>query len=129
MMTRMDASDAWQWALAIFLLLTAIGLIVVLLRASGTLDRINKLLDGITPELVPMLGKVSTSIDHVNDELDKVGTITNSAVDATEKVDHSVRAVSEAISKPAKAAAGVSAGIKHGLGSFKTKRDQRGGVV
>jgi uncharacterized protein YoxC len=91
MMTRMDASDAWQWALAIFLLLTAIGLIVVLLRASGTLDRINKLLDGITPELVPMLGKVSTSIDHVNDELDKVGTITNSAVDATEKVDHSVR--------------------------------------
>ena len=114
-MTRMDASDAWQWALAVFLLLTAIGLIVVLLRASGTLDRINKLLDGVTPEIVPML--------------DKVGTITNSAVDATEKVDHSVRAVSEAISKPAKAAAGVSAGIKHGLGSFKTKRDQRGGVV
>ena len=35
-----------------------------------------------------MLGKVSMSLDHVNDELEKVGTITNCAVDATEKVDH-----------------------------------------
>jgi uncharacterized protein YoxC len=129
MIAAMSSSEAWQWALAIFLLLTAIGLIIVLLRASGTLDRVNVLLDGVTPEIVPMLGKVSTSIDHVNDELEKVGTITDSAVDATEKVDHSVRAVSEAISKPAKAAAGVSAGIKQGLGSLKTKRDERGGVV
>ena len=125
----MDASDAWQWALALFLILTAVGLLIVLLRASGTLDRVNVLLDGVTPEIVPLLGKVSTSVDHVNDELEKVGTVTDSAVDATQKVDHSVRAVSEAISKPAKAAAGASAGLKHGLQSFKTRRDQRGGVV
>ena len=31
------ASDAWRYALAVFLILTAIGLVIVLLRLSGTL--------------------------------------------------------------------------------------------
>ena len=81
------ASDAWQYALAVFLILTAIGLVIVLLRLSGTLQRINLALDGVFGEVVPMLGKVSVSLDHVNDELEKVGHITDSAVDATDKVD------------------------------------------
>ena len=95
------ASDAWQYALAVFLILTAIGLVIVLLRFSGTLQRINTALDGVVAEVVPMLGKVSVSLDHVNDELEKVGHITDSAVDATDKVDSAVRAVSDAVQKPA----------------------------
>jgi uncharacterized protein YoxC len=129
MMAAMHASDAWRYALAAFLVLTGLGLGYVFLRLAGTLERVNQLLDGVVREVVPMLSKVSTSIDHVNDELEKVGQITDSAVDATEKVDHTVRAVTELIAKPVKAASGVSAGIKHGFESFKAKRDQRGGVV
>ena len=40
-----------------------------------------------------------------------------------------MRAVSDAVSKPAKAVSGLTAGISHGFGVFKSKRDQRGGVV
>ena len=65
------------------------------------------MLDGIMRELVPMLAKVSTSLDHVNEELDKVGRITDSATDATAKVDATVRSVSEAVSKPFRAFAGL----------------------
>jgi hypothetical protein len=90
---------------------------------------VNKMLDGIMGELVPMLAKVSTSLDHVNEELDKVGRITDSATDATAKVDATVRAVSDAISTPFRAVAGFTAGVSHGFGVFKNKRDQRGGVV
>ena len=125
----MDSSDAWRYALTIFLIATGLSLSYVFLRMSGTFQRINFLLDGLVQEVVPLLSKVSTSVDHVNDELEKVGQITDSAVDATESVDHTVRAVTEIISKPVKAASGVSAGIKHGFESFKAKRDQRGGVV
>jgi uncharacterized protein YoxC len=125
----MNSSDVWRYALALFLVLTAGGLGYVLLRLGGTLERVNSMLDGILEELVPMLSKVSTSIDHVNDELAKVGNITTSAVDATEKVDQTVRAVSDLIHKPVKAAAGFSAGVKHGFDSLKAKRERRGGVV
>jgi uncharacterized protein YoxC len=123
------SSDIWRYALAVFLVLTGIGACFALLRVGSTLGRVNRMLDGIMGELVPMLAKVSTSLDHVNEELDKVGRITDSATDATAKVDATVRAVSDAISKPFRAVSGFTAGVSHGFGVFKNKRDQRGGVV
>ena len=124
-----SSSDAWRYALAAFLILTAIGLVVVLLRFSGTLQRVNTALDAVMGEVVPMLGKVSVSLDHVNDELEKVGHITDSAVDATDKVDSAVRAVSDAVQKPAKAAAGFTEGVSHAFETFRAKRYRRGGVL
>ena len=123
------STDIWHYALAVFLLLTGVGACFALLRAGSTLGHVNTALDGIMSELVPMLAKTSTSLDHVNEELDKVGRITDSATDATAKVDATVRSLSDAISKPIRAVAGFTAGITHGFGVFKNKRDQRGGVV
>ena len=123
------STDIWHYALAVFLLLTGIGACFALLRVGSTLGHVNTALDGIMGELVPMLSKTSTSLDHVNEELDKVGRITDSATDATAKVDATVRSVSEAISKPFQAIAGFTSGLSHGFGVFKNKRDQRGGVV
>ena len=123
------STDIWHYALAVFLLLTGVGACFALLRAGSTLGHLNTALDGIMSELVPMLAKTSTSLDHVNEELDKVGRITDSATDATAKVDATVRSLSDAISKPIRAVAGFTAGITHGFGVFKSKRDQRGGVV
>jgi uncharacterized protein YoxC len=123
------SSDIWRYALAVFLILTGVGLCFALVRAGMTLGRVNMVLDGLMKELVPMLSKVSISLDHVNEELDKVGRITDSATDATAKVDATVRSISEALSKPFRAVSGLTAGISHGLGVFKNKRDQRGGVV
>jgi len=123
------SSDVWRYALALFLVLTGVGLCFALIRAGSTLGRVSAMIDGLMKELVPMLAKASTSLDHVNEELDKVGRITDSATDATAKVDATVRSVSEAISKPFRAVSGFTAGISHGFGVFKNKRDQRGGVV
>jgi uncharacterized protein YoxC len=116
------SSDAWRYALAAFLLMTGVGLVLVLVRLSGTLQRVNTALDGVFGEVVPML-------DHVNDELEKVGHITDSAVDATDKVDSAVRAVSDAVQKPARAAAGFTDGVSHAFETFRAKRDRRGGVL
>jgi uncharacterized protein YoxC len=124
-----SASDAWRYALAVFLVLTGLGLTFALVRVAATLGRVNNAIDGLLGEVLPMLGKVSASLDHVNDELDKVGHITDSAVDATDKVDHAVRAVSDALSRPAKAAAGFTEGVSHAFETLRARRDRRGGVV
>ena len=123
------STDIWHYALAVFLILTGVGACFALLRVGSTLGHVNTMIDGLMRELVPMLSKASTSLDHVNEELDKVGRITDSATDATAKVDATVRTVSEAISKPFQAIAGFTSGVSHGFGVFKNKRDQRGGVV
>jgi uncharacterized protein YoxC len=123
------SSDAWRYALGVFLVLTAVGIVIVLFRFAGTLQRVNTALDAVMGEVVPLLGKVSISLDHVNDELEKVGHITDSAVDATDKVDSAVRAVSDAVQKPAKAAAGFTDGVSHAFETFRAKRDRRGGVL
>src|SRR3712207_3456437 len=125
----MDASDAWRYGLAIFLVLTAIGITWVMFRLASVLGEVPTMLEGMTRELVPMLGKASVTMDHVNAELSKVGQITASAVDATAKVDQTVRAVSAAISRPAKAVAGATAGVGQAVGSFRLRRSQRGGIV
>ena len=80
-------------------------------------------------EVVPMLGKASTTIDHVNDELEKVGHITDSAVDAADSLDSSVRTINSVLGTPARAVSGVSAGISQAFQSFRGKRGERGGVV
>lgn len=125
----MSSTDVWHYALAAFLILTGVGLIYMLVRLGGLLSRATISIEQSMTEVVPMLGKASTTLDLVNDELGKVSHITDSAVDATDKLDSSVRTLSSLLGKPAKAASGVSAGISHAFQSFRSKRDQRGGVL
>jgi hypothetical protein len=125
----MDASDAWRIALAVFLILTGVGLTYALVRLGGLISTADTSLKQTMGEVVPMLGKASITIDHVNDELEKVGHITDSAVDAADSLDSSVRTVNSVLATPAKAVSGVSAGISQAFQSFRGKRGQRGGVV
>jgi uncharacterized protein YoxC len=125
----MHASDAWRYALAAFLILTGIGLTYMLLRLGGLISRATTTIEQVMSEVLPMLGKASTTLDHVNDELGKVSHITDSAVDAADKLDSSVRTLSSVLGKPAKAVSGVSAGVSQAFQSFRSKRGQRGGVV
>src|SRR5512141_1498406 len=99
----MHASDAWRYALAAFLILTGIGLTYMLLRLGGLIGRATTTIEQVMTEVMPMLGKASTTLDHVNDELGKVSHITDSAVDAADKLDSSVRTLSSVLGKPVKA--------------------------
>ena len=125
----MDASDVARYALALFLVLTGVGLVYMLLRLGNLFGQATTTLEQTTTEVMPMLSKASVTLDHVNDELGKVSHITDSAVDAADKLDSTVRTLSSVLGKPAKAASGVSAGISHAFQSFRSKRDQRGGVL
>lgn len=125
----MTSTEAWHYALAAFLILTGIGLTYMLVRLGGLFAQATTSVEETMTEVVPMLGKASITLDHVNDELGKVSHITDSAVDATDKLDSTVRSLSSAAGAPIRAVSGVSAGISQAFQSFKNKREQRGGVV
>lgn len=51
-------------------------LIVVLLKLTKVLEETSKLVAGITDKTVPLLGEVTGTVSHVNDELVRVDAIT-----------------------------------------------------
>lgn len=125
----MDASDVARYALALFLILSGVGLVYMLVRLGNLFGQATTTLEQATTEVVPMLGKASVTLDHVNDELAKVNHITDSAVDATDKLDSTVRTLSSVVGKPVKVVSGASAGVSQAFQSFRSKRSQRGGMV
>ena len=111
------------WALAFFLIAIGLTLGYAFLRLAGVFGRVSSLVKGLEDELVPVLNKAGGSIYRVNCQLDKLDVVTDSAVDAVGSIDTGVRAIAGAVKLPAKKIAAVSAGLVHGLATFKVERD------
>lgn len=116
-------ADLTDLSLSVFLLAAGLGLGYVLLRLGGAFGRLSSFIHGTEREVLPVISKVGESVDKMNAELDKVGQITDSAVDMADSVDTAVRSVSMAISKPVQKVSGLAAGVTHGASAFKASRD------
>ena len=110
-------------ALAFFLIAIGLTLGYAFLRLAGVLGRVSSLVKGVEQELVPVINKAGGSIDRVNGQLDKRDVVTDSAVDAVGSIDTGIRAVAGAVKLPAKKLAALTAGLAHGLATFKVERD------
>ena len=76
---------------------------------------------GISPRL--FLRKLVDVLDRVNDQLDKLDVVTDSAVSMADSADTAVRAVSTAITTPVKKVSGVASGISHGFAALRARRN------
>jgi hypothetical protein len=117
--TSHQAADV---ALAFFLVVVGLALGWALVALAGTLGRLSALLRGAQEELLPLIGQVGGSIERVNAQLDKLGPATDSAVDAVEAIDHTVRTVSFAVRRPIETATGLSSGLSHGFATLRARR-------
>jgi uncharacterized protein YoxC len=118
-----SAGDVAQYALAVFLLATGLGLAYAFVRLGGTFGRLSSFIYGTERELLPVIHKVGESVDKVNGQLDKVDRVTDSAVDMADSADTAVRAVSFAIARPVQKISGVAAGLTHGIATLKARRN------
>ncbi len=117
------AGDIASAALAFFLIAIGLTLGYAFLRLAGVLSRVSSLVKGVEQELVPVINKAGGSIDRVNDQLDKLDLVTDSAVGAVESIDSVMRAIAGAVKLPAKKLAALTAGLVHGLAAFRVDRD------
>jgi hypothetical protein len=123
MLLSSTAGSVAYAALAFFLIAIGLTLGYAFLRLAGVLGRVSSLVKGVEQELVPVINKAGGSIDRVNDQLDKLDVVTDSAVDAVGSIDTVLRAVAGAVKLPAKKLAALTAGLTHGLATFKVERD------
>jgi uncharacterized protein YoxC len=127
-MLAYSAGEIADIALAVFLVLVGLGIAYVCLRLGGTLQRLSAFIKGAQDEVLPVVSKVGTTVDHVNAQMEKVDRMTDSAVDAVDSVDTAVRAVSMAITRPVQIVSGLAAGLTHGVADLKTHKSWRTAV-
>ena len=128
MLAAFTWGDLWRLALAVFLLAVGLSLTWFLLRLAVTVARLSSLIKGTEESVLPVIVKVGGSVDRVNEQLDKVDRITDSAVDAAESLDTAVRAVSMAVTRPVQKVSGIAAGVNVGAADFKSRRSWRHAV-
>ena len=85
--------------------------------------RLSSLLQGTEQELVPVFTKAGGTVDRVNNQLDKLDVVTDSAVSMADSADTAVRAVSTAVTTPVKKISALSAAISHGAAAFRSRKD------
>lgn len=123
MVLAVSSGDVLDYALAVFFVASGLGLAYMLVRMGGTFGRLTSLIKGTERDLLPVLVKAGGTVDRVNDQLDKLDVVTDSAVSMADNADTAVRAVSTAIATPVKKVTGLSAAVSHGFSAFRARRD------
>ncbi len=124
-----SSGDVLDYALAVFFVASGLGLAYMLVRLGGTFARLSSLIGGTEREFLPVLTKAGGTVDRVNDQLDKLDVVTDSAVSMAESADTAVRAVSTVITTPVKKVTGLAAAVSHGAGALKSRRDVKEAVT
>jgi hypothetical protein len=117
------AGEILDYALAAFFIASGAGLLYLFVRMGGTFARLSSFIKGSERDLLPVIVKAGGTVDRVNDQLDKLDTVTDSAVSMADSADTAVRAVSTAITTPVKKVSGLAAGVSHGFSAFRSRRD------
>jgi hypothetical protein len=122
-MLAVSSGEVLDYALAGFFVLSGLGLAYMLIRMGGTFARLSSFIKGAERDALPVVVKAGGTVDRVNDQLDKLDTVTDSAVAMADSADTAVRAVSTAITTPVKKVSGLAAGVSHGFSAFRSRRD------
>ena len=118
------AGDVLDYALAAFFVVERRRRCAyMLVRMGGTFARLSSFVKGAERDVLPVVVKAGGTVDRVNDQLDKLDTVTDSAVAMADSADTAVRAVSTAITTPVKKVSGFASGVSHGVSAFRSRRD------
>jgi hypothetical protein len=124
-----SSGEVLDYALALFFVASGLALAYMLVRLGGTFGRLSSLISGTERDFLPVVQKSGGTLDRVNDQLDKLDVVTDSAVGMAESADTAVRAVSTAITTPVKKVSGLAAAVSHGTAAFRSRRDVKDAVT
>lgn len=106
---------------AIGFALLMLCLCYVVLKLAKTVDETSRLVAGIGDKTVPLLGEVTTSVTHVNQELVRVDAITANAQSITGNVSALTSLFAATLGSPIIKVAAFSYGVR----SVATKRHEK----
>jgi hypothetical protein len=117
------AGEVAYYALAVFLVAVGLATAYMFFKLGQAFGRLSSFISGTERDLLPVIVKGGGTVDRVNYQLDKLDTVTDSAVSMADSADTAVRAVSTAITAPVEKVSGLAAGLAHGFAAFRKTRD------
>ncbi len=118
---RSAAVGAMWIGLGFLFVALGLGLLYSCFRLGRLLRAAERELHATIDGVVPLIAKAGVSMDTVNVQLQKVDMMLDSAVDMTDSLDTSVRAVSLAISEPVKHVSSMFAGAAGTVGGLRDR--------
>lgn len=88
----------------------------VLVKLGGVLQSTAELVDGVTEKTVPLLGEVTSSVVHVNLELERVDSITENVQTVTSSVAGLATLFAATLGSPLVKVAAFSYGVRRAAG-------------
>ncbi len=106
---------------AVFFALLMLALCYLVLKLARTVEETQKLVHGITDKTLPLLGEVTTSVTHVNQELVRVDAITANVQSISGNVSALTSLFAATLGSPIIKVAAFSYGVR----SVATKRQEK----
>lgn len=104
-------------AFAVMSVLTA-WLLFQLIRTMGIL---NRFLDEVRVETIPLMTRFQSTMDHVNNELDRVDGVLTAVESMSQKANNATKVVQEVVTSPIVKAISISAGAGKAYNKWKKK--------
>lgn len=106
---------------AVFFAILVLVLCLVLIKLGKVVEETQRLVAGITDKTVPLLGEVTTSVVHVNQELTRVDAITANVQSISGNVSALTSLFAATLGSPVIKVAAFSYGVR----SAATKRSEK----
>ena len=100
---------------AVFFAILVLVLCMVLVKLGRVVEETQKLVAGITDQTVPLLGEVTTSVTHVNQELVRVDAITANVQSISGNVSALTSLFAATLGSPVVKVAAFSYGVRRAL--------------
>ena len=107
-----SVGDVVGLVFAIFFAILVLVLCFLLVRLTRVVDETRKLVEGITDKTVPLLGEVTTSVTHVNQELVRVDAITANVQSITANASSLTSLFAATLGSPVVKVAAFSYGVR-----------------
>src|SRR5881275_3516007 len=110
---------------AVFWALLVCFIAFVLVKLGNVVGETGKLVTGVTDQTVPLLGEVTTSVVHVNAELERVDAITANVQSITHNASALTAVFAATLGSPAIKVAAFSYGVRRAMGERNEKDIRR----
>lgn len=109
---------------AISFALVMLALAIVVLKLARTVALTNKILNDLRHEAMPLMGKLQTTMDHLNDEMGYVDGILGSSQRLAERADSMTKALQQIVTSPLVRILSLGVGVQRALGFSSSKKEQ-----
>jgi len=94
---------------------------ILLYQLVKTMGIINLFINDVRVETIPLMTRFQTTMDHVNNELERVDGILSAVESMSEKANSATKVVQEVVTSPIVKAIGIGAGAGKAYSKWKRK--------